>query len=306
MWQRVVNLWRSRHPVWRVARIVVLVVVGLGGFLMWREESLIFFPSPYPEGDWEINQRRGREGEVLLRAEDVWLTASDGVRLHGWFLTPHRVTDGTPQPVPYQAVLLFCHGNAGNITDRTLKAGALITAPMAVLVFDYRGYGRSAGRPNERGVYRDADAAWAWLTGERGIAPERIVIYGESLGGAVAIDLAGRVLAAGLITESTFTSIPAMAAATMPWVPRFIIRTQMDSLAKIPAVRGPKLFIHSPDDEVVPYHMAEALFAAAREPKQFLAIPGAGHNELDLVGGERYAEAVREFVRRVTPAAPAP
>lgn len=147
----------------------------------------------------------------------------------------------------------------------------------------------------------DARAAWNYLTNERRVPANKIVIFGDSLGGAVAIDLATEVEPAGLIVQSGFTSISDMAAEVMPFVPGFILRTKMDSLAKIPRVSCPKLFIHSPNDEMVPYRMGRRLFDAAREPKQFYEVAGASHNEMDTVGGRVYFETIRNFVRSCAP-----
>jgi fermentation-respiration switch protein FrsA (DUF1100 family) len=193
-------------------------------------------------------------------------------------------------------VLLWFHGNAGNLSHRADLMLTLAKTPAQVFIVDYRGYGRSEGRPSEKGLYLDAEAAWRYLTNERKVVPGRIVLFGDSLGSAVAIDLATRVPAAGLIVQSGFTSARDMAARHFPFVPRPLVRTRMDSLAKIPTVQGPKLFIHSPQDEVVPYELGRRLFEAAGEPKRFLEIPGASHNDTDVVGGHQYFEAIGSFL----------
>jgi fermentation-respiration switch protein FrsA (DUF1100 family) len=153
-------------------------------------------------------------------------------------------------------------------------------------------------------LYRDARAAWDLLTGARGVPAQRIVVFGESLGCAPAIDLAAQVVPAGLVVQSGFTSIPDMVAALLPFVPRTLIRTRLDSLGRIRRVRCPKLFIHSPADEVVPYGLGRRLYEAALEPKRFHEVPGAPHNETHRVGGEAYWEALRSFVSSCAPAAP--
>lgn len=269
--------------------------------LMIFEESYIFFPEKYPAGRWEVTeQRSGAEGETIVLLDDVWMTTPDGVRLHGWWCRPHRVEQGVPVRVESRAVLLWCHGNAGNISDRYRKLVPMVRFPADVLIFDYRGYGRSGGSPSEAGVYTDALTAWNHLTGELGYEPGQVVLYGVSLGGAVAVELATKVEAAGLIVESSFTSIPDMAAMAMPFVPRAIIRTRMNSLARIATIEEPKLFIHSPVDEVIPFEMGRRLFERAGEPKRFYEVQDAGHNETDLVGGDAYFQAIREFVDEVT------
>jgi len=175
------------------------------------------------------------------------------VRLHGWWI--RRIGSGDDDPV-----LLFFHGNAGNLSHRAeLLFELAIRVPARVFVVGYRGYGRSEGRPSEDGLYRDARAAWRHLTGEGGLPPDRIVIFGKSLGGAVAIDLATEVDPGGLIVESSFTSIPDMAGKHYPFVPKFMVRTRMNSLAKITTISCPKLFIHSKADRVVPYALGRKL-----------------------------------------------
>ena len=251
------------------------------------ERSLIFFPTRYPDGLWDTEAVARGSGCVI---EDRFFTAEDGVRLHGWWI--RRVDGGDDDPV-----LLFFHGNAGNLSHRAeLLFDFATRVPARVFVVGYRGYGRSEGRPSEDGLYRDARAAWRHLTVEDGLPPDRIVIFGKSLGGAVAIDLAIVVEPAGLIVESSFTSIPDMAGKHYPFVPKFMIRTSMNSLAKIRTISCPKLFIHSKADRVVPYTLGRKLFEAAPEPKFFHEVVGAGHNETWLVGGNAYFDALTEFV----------
>jgi fermentation-respiration switch protein FrsA (DUF1100 family) len=255
--------------------------------MAWFEKSLIFFPTRYPDGFWETEAVARGSGCVI---EDHFFTAEDGVSLHGWWC---RRIDSPPNA----PVLLFFHGNAGNLSHRAdLLIQFATRTPAEVFVVGYRGYGRSEGRPDEEGLYLDARAAWDHLASSNGVAADRIVIFGKSLGGAVAVDLATQVEAAGLIIESSFTSIADMAGAHYPFVPKFVIRTRMDSASKIPAVTCPKLFIHSKADRVVPYRLGRALFDAAAEPKRFYEVVGAGHNETWLVGGEPYFSALATFV----------
>jgi fermentation-respiration switch protein FrsA (DUF1100 family) len=268
---------------------------------MLFEDRFIYFPSKYPEGDWAVENSRVREGEVFPKIENVWMTTADGVRIHGWYCTPQRSINGQASPLLTQMTLLWLHGNAGNITNRYDVIRNLMELPVAVFIIDYRGYGRSEGSPSEQGLYTDARAAWDYLTGTRNISARNIVIFGDSLGGAVAIDLATKVDSAGLIAQSSFTSISDMAAQLMPLFPRFILRTKMDSINKIERVRCPKLFIHSPNDEIVPYRFGRRLFNAASEPKQFYEVAGASHNATDLVGGRAYYDAIGNFIRTCAP-----
>ncbi|MGI9107309.1 MAG: alpha/beta hydrolase [Pyrinomonadaceae bacterium] len=293
----VANFWANKDFGWRMARILVLLCVCLVGYVMLFEGSFIYFPSKYPAGRWEREQPPAREGQIVAHVEDVQLAAADGVRLHGWYCTPHlRKRGGALEAVRADATLLFLHGNAGNISHRFEIIDELVKLPVNVFIIDYRGYGKSEGRPSEQGLYRDAHAAWEHLTLKRATGANKIVIFGESLGGAVAIELASKVGACGLVVQSSFTSIAEMAAEVLPFVPRFIIRTKMDSLSKIGGVNCPKLFIHSQADEIIPYRMGRRLFEAARTPKQFYEVKGASHNLTDTVGGAAYYEALRGFI----------
>jgi fermentation-respiration switch protein FrsA (DUF1100 family) len=251
------------------------------------ERSLIFFPTRYPDGMWDTEVvARGSGCEI----DDHLFSAADGTRLHGWWCRRLGGDAGDP-------VLLFFHGNAGNLSHRADLLIELATrTPASVFVVGYRGYGRSEGRPKEAGLYLDARAAWKYLTEEKGVRPDRIVIFGKSLGGGVAVDLALEAPAAGLIVESSFTSIPDMAGAHYPFVPKFLVRTQMNSVAKIPLISMPKLFIHSQKDRVVPYRLGRGLYDAASKPKTFHEVVGAGHNETWLVGGNDYFEALSQFI----------
>jgi fermentation-respiration switch protein FrsA (DUF1100 family) len=251
------------------------------------ERSLIFFPTRYPDGMWDTEAAARGSACVI---EDHYFTAGDGTRLHGWWC---RRLDARPD----DPVLLFFHGNAGNLSHRADLLIELATrTPASVFIVGYRGYGRSEGRPKEAGLYLDARAAWTHLTEVSGVGADRIVIFGKSLGGGVAVDLAMEAPAAGLIVESSFTSIPDMAGAHYPFVPKFLVRTQMNSVVKIPYVSMPKLFIHSRDDRVVPFRLGRALFEAASGAKRFHEVVGAGHNDTWLVGGDEYFGALSQFV----------
>lgn len=245
---------------------------------MFFEESLIFFPDSYPGGDWQ---------PAGLDFEDAWFTAADGTRLHGWYVD-------RPEPV---ATILFSHGNAGNLSHRTEKMLAVhAEVGAAVLIYDYRGYGRSEGWPDEPGVLADARAARAWLAERAGIDPGRIVLMGESLGGAVSVDLAADDGARALVLEGTFTSIPDVAAHHYPILPvRAFLRTRLDALAKIGRYGGPLLQCHGEADTIVPFEQGRRLFESAAGPKQFLTLPGADHN--DPLPRSFY-ETLREFLSR--------
>jgi fermentation-respiration switch protein FrsA (DUF1100 family) len=295
------NLWSGKRLGWIVLRILLILVACCVAFVMIFENSLIYFPSKYPEGDWSVENLKGREGQLFPKIENVWLETPDGVKIHGWYCTPQRTTNGQPSSLPARMTLLWFHGNAGNITGRYDVIRNLMELSVAVLIIDYRGYGRSEGSPSEQGLYTDARTAWDYLTGTRNINARNIVIFGDSLGGAIAIDLASKVAPGGLIVQSSFTSISDMAAHLMPLFPRFILQTRMDSINKIGRVRAPKLFIHSPSDEMVPYNLGRRLFDAAPEPKQFYEVKGASHNTTDLVGGRAYYETIGNFISACAP-----
>lgn len=267
--------------------------------MKWLERHLIFLPERYPAGLYQEARRLvPGEGGFAPAIEDCSFRTRDGLTLHGWWCAPRTRTEGIVTEVATERVLLWFHGNAGNLSYRIDMIARLMALPVNVFIIDYRGYGKSEGRPSEEGLYRDARAAWAYLTAERGVAPDRIVVFGKSLGGVPACDLCLEVEPAGLIVQSSFTSVPDMAREVFPIVPRFLVRTRMASIEKVPRITCPKLFVHSPSDEVVPYRLGRALFEAAAEPKEFFEVPGAGHNETYLAGGRAYLEALRGFLER--------
>lgn len=242
------------------------------------EKSLVFAPSRYPEGNWH---------PPGLAFEDAWFAAADGTRLHGWYVPHERA----------RAVVLFCHGNGGNVA---LWGGVLETLHDRIGVtsmgFDYRGYGRSEGSPSEAGVLADARAARAWLARRAGIAENQIVLMGRSLGGGVAVDLAAADGARGLVLESTFTSLPEVAHVAMPLLPvRALMQTRLNSIAKIRNYRGPLLQSHGTADRLIPFAIGRKLFDAANEPKQFVAIPGGDHNDPQT---DEYYVALSSFLDR--------
>ncbi len=260
----------------------------LWGGAMLFENSMIFFPAPDPVP----LQESGTVGGCSFT--DHLFSTEDGLMIHGrWF----RPAPSPGADAEARKVVLFFHGNAGNLSGRNELMVRIAALGVEVLIIDYRGYGHSEGRPSEAGLYSDARAAWEFLTEEHQVAPDRIVIFGKSLGGAAAIDLGLSVEAAGLIVQSSFTSVPDMAARYYPFIPGFVLRTKMDSLSKIPLIGCPKLFIHSTDDEIVPHEMGLRLFHAAGQPKTFDEGVGAGHNQTLAVGGPQYLEAIRTFLK---------
>jgi fermentation-respiration switch protein FrsA (DUF1100 family) len=198
-----------------------------------------------------------------LPYEEVLLRTQDGVRLHGWYLPAQQ----------HRGVLLHCHGNAGNISHRLDVLELFHRLGLSVLIFDYRGYGKSAGRPDESGTYRDAEAAWNYLLTERGIAPGAVIVHGQSLGGAVAAWLAHRHTPGALILESTFTSVENVAATLYPYLPvRWLTRYHYPTIDFVRDVKCPVLVVHSRGDEIIAFSHGQRLFEAAPEPKAFLEI----------------------------------
>jgi fermentation-respiration switch protein FrsA (DUF1100 family) len=247
---------------WRFLSIVLIAYFLIVLLMMFLEETLIFFPVRYPRGEWR---------PVDVQVEDAYFQSADGTKLHGCYHAHESP----------RAVVLFAPGNAGNLTYWT-EMIKLLRKDMrvSVMIFDYRGYGRSEGSPKEAGILDDARAARAWLSKRAGVPEKEIVLLGRSLGGSVMVDLASKDGARGLVLESTFTSIPDVAALHYPWVPvRALMRTQLNSLSKIGDYHGPLLQSHGDADDLIPYEMGKRLFDAANEPKRFVTLPGGGHND---------------------------
>lgn len=266
-----------------ITSVLLIFLLGYLGFLLLvylGQPSMIYYPN-IPGKDLQATP-----GEAGLDFEEVQLQTRDGVELHGWYL---------PATDP-EAVLLFLHGNAGNISHRLDSLRIFNALGLSVLIFDYRGYGRSEGRPSEEGTYRDAEAAWSYLVEERGWRAEQIVVFGRSLGAAIAAQLSGKNSPRGLILESAFTSVPDFAAEIYPYLPvRLLSRYHYDTLKHLRRVSCPVLVIHSPDDEIIPFRHGRAVFRAADEPKTFLQISG-GHNEGFLQSEPRYVEGLAQFL----------
>lgn len=228
----------------------------------------------------------GTPRDIGLTYEDVWPRAEDGVQLHGWYV-PAAAS---------RATVLYFHGNAGNISQRLDSIRIFHDLGLSVLIFDYRGYGRSDGRPSEPGMQRDALAVWRHLIEDRGVAPRRLVYLGRSLGAAMAAWLAARRPPAALIVESTFTSVPDLAADYYWWLPaRRLARFEYCTRDYLAAARCPVLVAHSRDDEIIPFRHGQALFAAAPEPKQLLQLRGS-HEDNFLVSGEHYMRGLDAFL----------
>ena len=232
---------------------------------------------------------------IGLAFEDIYFMTQDNVRLNGWFIPgPSQ----PPSSTEHTITLIFLHGNAGNIADRLGKIALFHTLGLHVFIVDYRGYGKSDGRPTEAGMYEDARAAYDYLQTRKDINLKRIVAYGASLGGAAAVDLATHRPVAGLIIDSSFSSAADMAKTIIPFIPGFLVKTKMDSITKIQKVSAPKLCIHSPKDQTVPFALGKKLYDAANNPKTFLRITG-GHNDNHVEDQHTFTEGLLKFLQTI-------
>ena len=260
--------------------IMVTVWLALVILIYFFQARLVFYPSR------TLGQT---PADIKLDYEDVFLQGRDAVEIHGWWLPAKNA----------RATLLFLHGNAGNISHRLDSLKIFHDLGLATLIIDYRGYGKSRGKPSEQGTYLDAMAAWRYLTEHKDIKPQRIIIFGRSLGGAVAAWLAANTAAAGLILESTFTSISDVGRQHYPYLPvNYLARIHYPSIDRIDKINAPLLSIHSREDEIIPYRLGRALYDKAAEPKYFLEISG-GHNGGFLESGRRYTGGLNRFIDTV-------
>ncbi|MEO5955789.1 MAG: alpha/beta hydrolase [Nitrospiraceae bacterium] len=246
------------------------------------DQFFVYHPEPWQDRDWA--RLTG------LPLEEVWFQSTDGTRLFGWYVEAQAD----------HPVILWCHGNAGNVIHRLENLKLLYQLGLSVFLFDYRGYGRSQGRPSEEGLYQDARGAYDYLTRTRMIRSERIVIFGRSLGGAVAGELAFQKPAAGLILESVFPSIEAVAKFHYGGLPvHWLLGADFKLIDRLPQLSLPKLIIHGDKDDIIPLELGKQVFEAARPPKFFYLIEGADHNNTYQVGGTAYFRRWAEFAHTV-------
>ena len=270
-----------KWPHWAI--LIPILVAAFYYFYPKIENFFIFFPQKsfdFAPESFQLNYR------------DAYFTTEDGKTLHGWFF-PGRMD---------HPVILHFHGNAGNISHRLDLVGHFLQKRLQVFIFDYRGFGKSQGRPSEQGLYLDGMAAYDYLVQKEGILPGKIVLHGHSIGAAVAVEVALNRSVRSVILESAFTSTKDMAKA----MPLFFLLSPLlpanyNNLEKVARLHVPKLIIHGDRDEVVPFSMGERLFAAAPEPKQFLRLEGAGHNDTYVVGGKPYLDTVERFAENSEP-----
>lgn len=257
-----------------------LAYAGLCGLVYLRQDGMLYFPA---------REVRITPGDMNIPYEDLSVTTEDGVRLHGWAV----------ESEPGRPWVIHCHGNAGNVAGRIVYLQLFRALRLNGVVFDYRGYGKSEGVPSEPGLVKDAVAMRQHLV-DRGVAPGSIVLYGESLGGGVATAVAANDPPAGLVLMSTFTSVPDMAAGLYPFLPvRLLSRNRFDNLERLRTLPVPKLIMHSPDDDIIPFAHGRRLFEEAAEPKKWLELSG-DHNASVLSQGPQFGATLRDFVEEVT------
>ncbi len=254
--------------------LIVLFVV----YVKYIESKSIFFPTK----NIDLTPQ-----DLQIPFEDIYIKAGGSNQINGWFIPFENA----------KYTILFCHGNGGNISHRMEKITILRRSKANIFIFDYEGYGKSQGKPSEKGIYQDAQASFDYLVEMRKIDPKGIIVYGESLGCAVAIDLAWKNTIGGLILEGSFSSGKDMARIIYPFLPTALFFNKFNSIEKIKDIDAPKLFIHSKSDEIVPYSLAQKLFDAAREPKNFVSIRG-GHNTAFIDSQQEYAETISVFIEK--------
>lgn len=243
----------------------------------FRQDSLLYFPVR----DISVTPR-----DIGMPFEEITLTTNDKTDLFAWYI-PAAARRG---------VVLFCHGNAGNLSHRLESISIFHRLNLDVLIFDYRGYGKSSGAPSENGTYLDAEAAWNYLVDVRKINPREIIVFGRSLGSAVAAELSLRHSPGVLIIESGFTSIPDLGRKYYPWLPvRLLSRYRYATVEKVKKITAPKLIIHSPHDEIIPFSHGTALFENSLKPAEFLVIQG-NHNEGFMISGNIYVDGIDHFI----------
>jgi len=266
----------------RISITVASVCVAFIIFLYFIQPRYVYYPESTLAAD---------PGTLNLQFEDVSFETKDGVKLFGWF-----IPSGSPR-----GVILFCHGNAGNISHRLESIQIFHRLGLDVFIFDYRGYGQSEGKPTEKGTYQDAEAAWQYLTEEHQAKPNEVIIFGRSLGGAVASWLAQNHTPRGLIVESAFTSLRDVAAKLYPYLPvRLFLRFEYNTAEYLGKIDCPVLIVHSRDDEIIPFSHGERLFNVSKEPKKFLEISGT-HNEGFITSGRHYEEGFNAFISESMP-----
>ncbi|MEN6384837.1 MAG: alpha/beta hydrolase [Phycisphaerales bacterium] len=271
---------KYKHRIYGLLKSLVRIALGvyliLCLLLYFKQSSFTFYPT---KDVLETPQ------DINLEYEDIQLKTSDKLTLSAWYIPADNA----------RYILLFCHGNGGNISHRLENINILNNLGISCLIFDYRGYGKSEGKPSEKGVYIDAQTAYDWLIKEKNLSPENIIIYGQSLGGSIAAHLASNVKAKSAIIESTFTSYVDMGKKFYPYLPvKLFAKFKFKTIEYIKKINYPVLIIHSREDELIPFEFGQQLYKAANEPKQFMEISGS-HNEGFLSSGQSYVNGLDQW-----------
>ncbi len=258
--------------------ILFILFLSFVAYVRYLESISVFHPN---------RQIIATPQALRLNFEDIYFKTKDNVSINGWLIKNRHA----------KITLLYLHGNAGNMTDRLDKIELFYKMGLNIFIIDYRGYGRSTGRPSEHGVYEDAQAAYDFLISRSDIKTDKIVVYGASLGGVVAVDLATKRPVHGLIIDSTFSSAADMAKRMYPYIPSCLLQTKMDSMTKIQNLMMPKLFIHSSEDNLVPIELGRKLYEKAPNPKEFLEVKG-GHNDSHIFSQDIWGKGITQFLKR--------
>jgi hypothetical protein len=267
-----------------VGKILLALYIALLLILVITQHRMVYYPN-LPSRELVTTPE-----QLGLDYENIHFATEDGQQLHGWYVPAKQDSD----------VLLFFHGNAGNISHRLDSISVFHRLQLSIFIFDYRGYGNSTGTPSESGTYQDAQAAYHYLVRQRNVSPDRLIYFGRSLGGAVASHLAVEHPPKALILESTFTSAPDMASRLLPVFPlRWLTRFSYSNISNLKSIHCPVLIVHSPDDEIIPYTLGRQLYETAHQPKQFLKIHG-GHNDGFLQSEVIYINGLRTFLQTLT------
>ena len=261
-----------------LAAILLAIFVGVFILVKFLERISVFYPCKVVDLTPASEQ---------MDYEDLYITTKDGIKINAWLVKANA----------HASTVIFAHGNAGTISDRIMKLKFFHEIGLNIIIFDYRGYGRSMGAPSEKGVYLDVAAVYDYIQARKDIDPARIIGYGTSLGGAVMIELATQRKLAGLIVESSFTSAKEMARMIYPFVPTILMSIKFDSVSKVSKINVPKLFLHSHEDEMIPFSMSQKLYEASAEPKEFIVTYG-GHNEGALVSHPEIKHQLMRFLQK--------
>lgn len=279
-------LKKTLRALWSLLIMALTAIISMGAFIYFFQDKFVYVPD---------KQLTVNPGNASLKYDDVELTAKDGTLLHAWYVNAENP----------KGVILFCHGNAGNLSDRVDTVKIFHELEMDVMIFDYRGYGKSEGSPSEKGTYQDAEAAWDYLVQKKEIPPDKIIIVGRSMGGAIAAKLASEKESAGTVIESAFISIPEIAHDLYPFLPLISVfsKIRYPTNDYIKKINTPIMLVHSVDDEIVNIRHGEKNFKDANNPKKFIKLSGS-HNDCYFNCESVYRKAYKDFIQDCIKEAP--